>query len=762
MKKKFTPLLFAALSSSIIFISSNQASACHPLPLVNVLQTIGATGVTINASSNGGTCGCATQYWLDAELQYNPLPFLATPANPQGCFSPAPGNWVSLTGPMCFTSAWISKPNCVLTPHQPVFVPFSSLCPGTVYKWRFRERLNLWTHSSLYGDWSATFTFTTPGIAPQPPTITATASPNPICPPQTAQITSTVSAACGASTYTWSPSTGLSCTTCPNPVASPTVTTVYTVTYTNAYGTTSTPITITIGAIPLAGTASVTPNPICTDSTVNLTLTGSSGSIQWQSGPTSTGPWTNISGATTATFTTGALIANTCFQAVVTSCVPPIVTSNVVCVTVSPPAMLSPSSTSVSCIGGNNGSATVTVSGGGPIYTYLWNNGQSTQTATGLTAGNYIVTVTTNGCPSSATVTVGPGNASPVSNFTLNNVCVGQPTVFMDGSTVASGNISLWNWNFGDGNTSITQSPQHTYNIAGTFSVTLIVTTSFGCTDTFVQNITVYALPIVNFVSSSVCVGNTTSFLDSSFSSTGNIVSWNWNFADPASGASDTSLLQNPTHIFTSSGNYNVTLTVTSNQGCVSSLVLQTIVFPLPKAEFESDPGPTASLIDDVLFNDLSTGNVVQWFWDFGDGTTDTIQFPSHVYSDTGTYVVTLIVISNNGCVDTIEHLLSIKYFSFYIPNAFTPNGDGKNDFFFGKGFGITEYEMWIFDHWGNIIFQCKVNDLPQTFPCMWDGIARGGSSDEIVPQDVYVWKVHFLNVFKKEFTYIGTVSVAK
>ena len=124
--------------------------------------------------------------------------------------------------------------------------------------------------------------------------------------------------------------------------------------------------------------------------------------------------------------------------------------------------------------------------------------------------------------------------------------------------------------------------------------------------------------------------------------------------------------------------------------------------------------------------------------------------------------MVTLIVISQYGCVDTIQHAIEIKDFTFYIPNAFTPNGDDLNDFFFGTGLGIKEYEMWIFDRWGNQIFFCMVNDLPQTLPCMWDGKVRGGPSDEKIQEDVYAYKVRLTNVFKKEFTYVGTVSVVK
>ena len=182
----------------------------------------------------------------------------------------------------------------------------------------------------------------------------------------------------------------------------------------------------------------------------------------------------------------------------------------------------------------------------------------------------------------------------------------------------------------------------------------------------------------------------------------------------------------------------------------------------LPDAEFSYAPGPDISLIDAISFTDLSTANIISWAWDLGDSTFTTVQNPIHTYPDTGTYIITLIVENQYGCIDTVRHPLEVKDFAFYIPNCFTPNGDANNQFFFGKGIGITDYEMWIFDRWGNLIFTCHVYDLPQTQPCWWDGKVRGGMSDEISQEDVYVWKVHFKSVFNKEYNYIGHVSIVK
>ncbi|MBI3501166.1 MAG: PKD domain-containing protein [Bacteroidetes bacterium] len=386
-----------------------------------------------------------------------------------------------------------------------------------------------------------------------------------------------------------------------------------------------------------------------------------------------------------------------------------------------------------------------------PCHTYC--NGAGTYTVILTSTSNYGCQSTTN-----MNVTV---NSLPVASFTAPNMCMNTVTQFNN----TSGNSTQWAWNFGDpqNTTSTLQNPSFTYLGYGTYTVTLIASSGSGCKDTTTQAITVYPLPVVQFVSDSVCKGNPSSFSDLSFIGNGNISSWSWNFGDPSSAPNNTSSLQNPTHVFSNSGNYNVSLTVTSNYGCVSNLTLQAVVFALPIANFSYDPQSPLKISDMASFTDLSAVNITQWNWWFGDGDSISgMQNPTHVYTDTGTYIITLAVIDKNGCRDTIEYPIEILDYSFYIPSAFSPNGDGTNDFFFGKGIGIKHFELWIFDRWGNRIFYCKREGLPQEVPCLWDGKVDGGLSESIVQEDVYVWKVHLVNVFDKEFDYVGTVTVVR
>ncbi len=114
-----------------------------------------------------------------------------------------------------------------------------------------------------------------------------------------------------------------------------------------------------------------------------------------------------------------------------------------------------------------------------------------------------------------------------------------------------------------------------------------------------------------------------------------------------------------------------------------------------------------------------------------------------------------MFVTNANGCVDSVQNVVEVlPEFTFFIPNAFTPNGDGINDDFNGKGIGITKYEMMIFDRWGNMIF------FTDSLYKNWDGRANHGS--DVAQQDVYVWKVKLTDVFEKKHNYIGTVTIVK
>jgi gliding motility-associated-like protein len=207
-------------------------------------------------------------------------------------------------------------------------------------------------------------------------------------------------------------------------------------------------------------------------------------------------------------------------------------------------------------------------------------------------------------------------------------------------------------------------------------------------------------------------------------------------------------------YTFTAPGIYNVSLTVTLNYGCTQTLVMNQLinVYPNPVAQFITSGNDLTLTDNDVAFTNQSTG-ASQWLWDFGDSTTSALLHPQHTYTAIGDYTVLLVVTNSWGCTDTAETIITVNDdFAFYVPNTFTPNGDGNNDVFFGYGVSIMNYQMLVFDRWGNLIFES--ND-PATG---WDGTING----KPVQIDTYVYRITLDDILGMEHLYIGHVNVLR
>jgi gliding motility-associated-like protein len=155
-----------------------------------------------------------------------------------------------------------------------------------------------------------------------------------------------------------------------------------------------------------------------------------------------------------------------------------------------------------------------------------------------------------------------------------------------------------------------------------------------------------------------------------------------------------------------------------------------------------------------LQFNSTASADVVSYFWDFGDGGTSTEADPQHDFADTGYFNVVLTVTNAFGCTDTaMDQIYAYPDFVFYIPNTFTPNVDGLNDVFSGKGMGFTDYEMLVFDRWGEEIY--KTNDIHRGWP--------GTTSDDVRCQiGVYAYKVQLTTPPGQVYTYIGHINLIR
>ncbi|MFN8286245.1 MAG: PKD domain-containing protein [Chitinophagales bacterium] len=257
------------------------------------------------------------------------------------------------------------------------------------------------------------------------------------------------------------------------------------------------------------------------------------------------------------------------------------------------------------------------------------------------TPGTYNILLTVTdvlGCTTTATHSVIVGQAL-TADFTANTVCDGNATQFTNAS---SAGVQQWNWNFGDGNNGNGANPQHNYS-AGTYNATLVVA-SGNCYDTITKPVTVNANPVALFSVNDVCIGNSTNFTNQSTGA----ATYNWSFGD-----NSTSSLQNPQHTYATSGSFTSTLIAVSSQGCADTTSASLNVFEQPNASFTVAAVCEGNTSNFVNNSTISTGGITSYNWNFGDGSNDSQQNPTHNYAAAGTYNTTLIVISNNGCADT-------------------------------------------------------------------------------------------------------------
>lgn len=406
------------------------------------------------------------------------------------------------------------------------------------------------------------------------------------------------------------------------------------------------------------------------------------------------------------------------------------------------------------------------------ISTWSWDFGDSSPPdATQNPAHNYtnagsynvaLIATDNNGCKDTITKSV-TVHALPDVSFNATNVCDGTPAQFSNTSTVAPPDIVQFSaWSFGDGNISTITNPAHLYASNGSYTVKLVITSDFGCMDSLSKTIIVNPNPAVNFMATDTngCHPLCISFQDLT---AGNNSQWLWVLGD----GSTVNNSQSFEHCFTNDtaagGSifnpvyYSPNLTVTSDSGCVSTLTKNNYitVYPEPIASFT--PNPEISLYTDAVIT-LTNNSIgaTTWKWDFGDMQTDVANTPTpHFYSDTGSYVIQLIVSNQYLCADTIRKTIMIEPdFVFHIPNAFTPDGDGLNETFSGTGTFITTYNMKIFDRWGNLIYQ--TDDIAKA----WDGKANNGK--ELAQMDTYVYSIEITDVKNRQHQYKGTVSLIR
>ena len=606
-----------------------------------------------------------------------------------------------------------------------------------------------------------------------------------------------------ATSYTWAgPNSFGSAIQSPTiAVATIAATGIYSVTVNASGCSNTTTVSVTINPVPVVSASSN--SPICAGQTLNLnSLPAGATSYNW-SGPNLFSSATqNPSIAATTIAATGIYTVT----ATALGCS----ASNTVNVTVNSNPTSAATSTDEHC-GHADGVANANVIGGVGPYTYNWNGSIQPNPLTGLTANTYAVTVTdVNGCSATSStvisniagpsapwgtivqetcgncngsITVAPINGtlpytSSWSNMqnglTINNLCAGSITVTITdannctatnttiitntpGPTVQASMVSPENCGQSDGqgianvlggtnpigylwsNTQVT--PNLTNVIGGNYTV--VVTDANSCTATSSVVISVIGGPTATLQSvDALCDKPTGEVTVTALGGIG-VYSYQW------TSGQNTSTISNLT-----AGNYCVTVT---SGGCSTSECVTIVNIPGPIAEFTANPTLMTIEQANCTITDQSVG-ATSWNWNFGDGSSGSIQNPNHSYETTGDYLISLTVTDINGCVDSIAHPIKVKgVYLIYIPNTFTPNGDGVNDFFFPTGLNIdmNNFEMFIYDRWGKHLYYTKDISKP------WNGtLDNVGKIDQIV-MGVYVYKILTKDIVDgAKHEYVGRVTI--
>ncbi len=555
--------------------------------------------------------------------------------------------------------------------------------------------------------------------------ISVTPGTSTICPGASVQLT-----AYGAQNYSWSPATDLSATTGQIVNATPLTTTTYIINGTDGSGCSGS-TTITVNVDPLNATTTST-NESCGQSNGSATVLPSGTCTEgftylWNTVPQqSTSTAFNIpSGTYIVTVFCGS--CNTTATAVVASNAGlSLQISNIL---------------NASCAQSDGGASSTPIGGTSP-YVYAWSNGQTTQNLTAVSAGTYSLTVhDANGCSVVSTVSIPSSNGLSANIAGVINASCnqdnGSATVNVEGGTQPY----TYNWN--------SIPPQTSQNLqnasAGNYIVT--ATDAGGCSATANVTITQTGGPVVTVTAlNEDCNMANGSAIATVSQGTGSY-SYTWSTTPPQTSNIATGL---------SFGAY----TVTVNDG-VCSITTGVNVFGSqgPTAGFTVQPSMLTIYNGDATFYDNSSGNIVNWQWNFGDGNSSASgSTVTHIFNNIGTYLVTLIVTDDNGCSDTyIDTVIVNDIFTIYVPNAFTPDGDGINDIFFPKGINIESgnYELTIYDRWGNLTF--KTTNLEEG----WNGtyMNKGDVLHDII-MDVYVYKISLSDKNGLTHQYLGRVAI--
>lgn len=356
-----------------------------------------------------------------------------------------------------------------------------------------------------------------------------------------------------------------------------------------------------------------------------------------------------------------------------------------------------------------------------------------------------------NGCTSYSSMS-GFAARVVIPDFNFEILCAKEILTFEEAFRDTLENITDYRWDFGDG--TILEGPvpipvtTHVFEKGGIYPVTLTVINSFsGCGNSKTKMVTVIKAPVIDFSYDTICARSEMSFTNLTTEGEGSIESYSWQFPDGS-----TVNTKDASFYFEEPGNFPVSLIATSSVGCIDTLTQSVYVKPAPVAGVEITV-PFVEAYIPVQFYDDSEGDIISYYWDFGDGTTTTERDPIHTYDAIEKYPLTHVVTNGYNCSDTLNLPLDLNVY-LDLPTAFSPNNDGQNDQLRLVQQGIkTLYTYKIFNRHGQEVFDALGN-----VQALWDGTYNGRPQ----PSGVYVAHVKATGAYGKEFNFKRNVTLLR
>ena len=494
-------------------------------------------------------------------------------------------------------------------------------------------------------------------------------------------------------------------------------------------------------------------SPVCVNNPINLSGSGG-GTYSWQGpagftssiqNPTINNSLINMAGNYTLTV----ISANNCQG------------SSIVNVTVNPLPIVTAGSNSPVCAGGTislnaNANNVISFSWVGPFNFASTSFNPSIQNATDLMSGSYTLTVqNANGCVNASVtdVIVNPLPSAPV--VVPVSLCQNIQANPLFATANTGGNLN-WYGSAAIGGIPSLVAPTPPTDVIGITSYYVSQTVQ-GCEGPRAMlNVNVLPLPVATL---NAIAPKCAPLCDQFILTTSNeIIQFQWNMGNGIITNNNDTI----NYCYQFAGNYQVSVKITDTSGCFNNLQFPNwvIVQENPVASFISTPSEVTLLDPEIQFQDQSLGDsIVYYGWNFGDlsATVTNQNIINHLYTNLGTYTVTLIIKTNEGCSDTINGVVEvIEDINVFIPNSFTPNEDNLNEEFYPQGTGISEekYQMQIYDRWGELIFSTSKLDEH------WKGFKSNGT--EPVLQDTYIYKIDLQTVKGNKLNKVGHVNLIR